>query len=269
MTDLVTQHADSAPREPLSLRLDRRSACDSAAGAVDELPDAVGARMALGSETGNFRYGSLVSRSRIVGVIVAVEGPSAAGKTTWCRQLGVPYVKEYAPTGMEPDGSDILAQAAYWVEVNTGRWRAAERLEAQTGTAVCDSDPLKLHYSWCLARIGEISWHRFDQELQCARSAFERGDLGFVDAVVIAVPPVATLQKHRDSDPSRRRRSFDLHSRLRKPLTEWYSAVDDLDPGRVLWHMPEDGLSGLRFLPRPGRTNPALLDALVDGLPGQ
>jgi len=25
MTDLVTQHADSAPREPLSLRLDRRS----------------------------------------------------------------------------------------------------------------------------------------------------------------------------------------------------------------------------------------------------
>lgn len=205
----------------------------------------------------------------MIGVIIAVEGPSAAGKTTWCRQLGVPFVDEYAPTGTEPDGSDVSAQADYWVDVNTGRWRAAERLEAQTGTAVCDSDPLKLHYIWCLARIGEISWHRFDCELQGARAAFERGDLGFADAVVIAVPSVATLQKRRDGDLTRQRRSFDLHSRMQEPLREWYSAVDDLDPGRVLWHLPEDGLASLRLLPRPARTNPALLDTLVDELPRQ
>jgi hypothetical protein len=40
------------------------------------------------------------------------------------------------------------------VAINSQRWRAARLLEHQTGLAVCASDPLKLHYSWCLSRIG-------------------------------------------------------------------------------------------------------------------
>lgn len=64
-------------------------------------------------------------------VIVAVEGPSAAGKTTWCRKQPWPVVAEYVPTGGEPDGSDQDRQAAYWVEVNSGRWQQALELEDQ------------------------------------------------------------------------------------------------------------------------------------------
>src|SRR6478735_5328390 len=41
-----------------------------------------------------------------VAVIVAVEGPSAAGKSTWCRATSEQFVAEYTPTGEEPDGSD-------------------------------------------------------------------------------------------------------------------------------------------------------------------
>lgn len=82
-------------------------------------------------------------------VIVAVEGPTAAGKTTWCRKHASVFVEEYASTGVESDGTDATGQAAYWVGINSGRWRAAQDLEAQSGTAICDSDPLKLHYSWC------------------------------------------------------------------------------------------------------------------------
>ncbi|MDF2895322.1 MAG: hypothetical protein K0Q46_2108, partial [Rhodococcus erythropolis] len=90
-------------------------------------------------------------------MIVAVEGPSAAGKTTWCRtQLGGQtaaegFVAEYQPTGREPDGTDLDVQASYWATVNSKRWSQAEELESRTGIALCDSDPLKLHYSWCLA----------------------------------------------------------------------------------------------------------------------
>jgi hypothetical protein len=63
-------------------------------------------------------------------VIVAVEGPSAAGKTTWCRQHTRDFVAEYAPTGTEPDGTDLHGQAAYWVAVNSaalgrGTWTGA------------------------------------------------------------------------------------------------------------------------------------------------
>lgn len=76
-------------------------------------------------------------------MIVAVEGLSAAGKTTWCRRHAVDFVAEYVPTGTEPDGTDLAAQAAYWVAINSQRWDNARRLEQQTGLAVCDSDPLK------------------------------------------------------------------------------------------------------------------------------
>jgi hypothetical protein len=68
-------------------------------------------------------------------VIVAVEGLSAAGKTTWCRRHAVDFVAEYVPTGTEPDGTDLAAQAAYWVAVNSQRWDNARRLEQQTGLA--------------------------------------------------------------------------------------------------------------------------------------
>ncbi len=51
-------------------------------------------------------------------VIVAVEGPSAAGKTTWCRAVPGQFVAEYIPTGQEPDGSDPAEQAACWPQVN-------------------------------------------------------------------------------------------------------------------------------------------------------
>ena len=74
-------------------------------------------------------------------MIVAVEGPSAAGKTTWCLQQGRPVVAEYAPTGREPDGSDEEARAAYWAEVNAGRWREALALERRSEVVLCDSDP--------------------------------------------------------------------------------------------------------------------------------
>jgi GTPase SAR1 family protein len=86
-------------------------------------------------------------------VIVTVEGPSAAGKTTWCRQhASEMVVEEYEPKGSEPDGADLSAQVAYYLGVSSSRWRVAQELEARSGTAVCDGDPLKLHYSCCVSR---------------------------------------------------------------------------------------------------------------------
>ena len=55
-------------------------------------------------------------------MIVAVEGPSAAGKTTWCRRVTDRFVAEYAPAGHEPEGNDPQAQGQYWTEVNARRW---------------------------------------------------------------------------------------------------------------------------------------------------
>src|SRR5699024_7519974 len=149
-----------------------------------------------------------------VSVIIAVEGPSAAGKTTWCRRHASEIVEEYAPTGAEPNGTDMSAQADYWTDVNSRRWAQAVALEARTGLAICDSDPLKLHYSWCLSRIGAAPWARFRHELAQVRRAFLAGALGLADLVLVSIPPLELLRAQRLADPTRSRRSFELHARL-------------------------------------------------------
>lgn len=202
-------------------------------------------------------------------MIIAVEGPSAAGKTTWCRQHASEVVEEYAPTGAEPDGTDIPAQADYWVHVNSRRWAQAVTLEARTGLAICDSDPLKLHYSWCLSRIGAAPWSRFRHELAAVRHAFSAGTLGLADLVLVTLPPLDVLRAHRLADPTRSRRSFELHSRLGDHLYAWYQAVDAVEPGRVRWQLPDDGPPSQMPEPRSDRSDVALLDELITLLPAK
>ncbi|MBF4567677.1 hypothetical protein ITJ57_02760 [Plantibacter sp. VKM Ac-2880] len=201
-------------------------------------------------------------------MIVAVEGPSAAGKTTWCRAAAAEFVAEYAPTGEEPDGSDPEAQARYWTGVNGDRWSQAIALERRVGVALCDSDPLKLHYSWCLARIGEAPVARFLHELAAVRAAMLRCQIGFADAVLLTLPDEPALRRQKNGDRTRSRRTFDLHVRLRGPLEEWYRTVDQLRPGTVIWELPRTGAEDLvPAVQDEDRYDVHLLDALASELP--
>lgn len=201
-------------------------------------------------------------------MIVAVEGPSAAGKTTWCRAAATEFVAEYVPTGNEPDGRDPEAQARYWTGVNGDRWSQAIALERRAGVVLCDSDPLKLHYSWCLARIGEASATRFLAELGAVREAMRRRQIGFADAVFLTLPEEGVLRRQKNSDATRPRRTFELHVRLRGPLEEWYRTLDHLRPGSVVWGLPPTGVADLVPALQPdGRYDVDLLDALACRLP--
>ncbi|RZL24142.1 MAG: hypothetical protein EOP31_17030 [Rhodococcus sp. (in: high G+C Gram-positive bacteria)] len=204
-------------------------------------------------------------------MIVAVEGPSAAGKTTWCRATMERFVAEYVPNGQEPNGSDRAEQATYWAQVNAQvnaqRWTQALTLEESTGVAICDSDPLKLHYSWCLAAVGAEPVSRFEQELAAVRRMFAQRRLGFADVVLLSIPDPEQLVTQRDGDSTRRRGHFELHARLAEPLAEWYAAVNRVDPGRVLHGFPT-GLDVATLIPpRPDRCNVQLLDQLIAELP--
>jgi len=201
-------------------------------------------------------------------MIVAAEGPSAAGKTTWCRTIVAEFVAEYTPTGLEPNRSDPDTQARYWTEVNVDRWAQAIALERRTGVAVCDSDPLKLHYSWSLARIGEAPVARFLRELAAVREAMSRREIGFADAVFLTLPDEAVLRRQKDGDAMRSRRAFELHVRLRDPLEEWYRTLDRLRPGTVGWELPPTGADHMVTALQPdGRYNIEVLDALASQLP--
>lgn len=71
------------------------------------------------------------------------------------------------------------------------------------------------------------------------------------------LPDDRTLANKRRADATRPRHNFDLHRRLSDPLLEWYSALNDLEPGRVIWHFPED----LPAAPTRNRYDLALFDA--------
>jgi hypothetical protein len=197
-------------------------------------------------------------------VIVVVEGPTAAGKTAWCRRHVGRFVAEYATTGTEPAEGQALAR--HWARVAMRRWGEAEDLERADGVAFCDTDPVKLHYSWGMAMLGLAPRAQFDRELAVTRVAVRMGRLGLADAVLVGLPDLATLQRRRDRDGTRRRRNFATHVQLREPLRQWYAALDRLDPGRVIWDLPAEGVPKLPE-PRPDRTSADLLDALIDALP--
>lgn len=197
-------------------------------------------------------------------MIVVVEGPTAAGKTMWCQRQVGRFVAEYVPTGTEPVDGHALAR--HWARVSMRRWAEAEDFERIDGVAFCDTDPVKLHYSWGMAALGLAPRAQFDRELAVTRVAVRTGRLGFADAVLVGLPDLETLQRQRDHDATRRRRNFATHVQLREPLRLWYATLDSLDPGRVIWDLPADGVPKLPG-PRPVRTSLALLDSLVDALP--
>ncbi|MEV4638213.1 hypothetical protein AB0J80_12760 [Actinoplanes sp. NPDC049548] len=197
-------------------------------------------------------------------MIVVVEGPTAAGKTSWCRRYVGRFVPEAAATGREP--ADGVAAARHWVRTGVQRWSAALELERQDGIAFCDTDPVKLHYAWGMAALGLAPRAQFDRELAVTREAFRSRRLGFADAVLVSLPDVETLRQRRDGDATRRRRNFAAHVQLREPLQQWYATLSTLSPGRVVWDLPFEGVPKLPE-PRTDRCAVELLDSLVAALP--
>lgn len=200
-------------------------------------------------------------------MIVVVEGISAAGKTSWCRKHGAGHVvAESRPAGPVPDrDGDPQGAARFWIQENARRWQAAREMDERTGLAVCDTDPLKLHYSYGLWRIGALAREHWLFERDLTREAVAEGRLGLADLYLVSRIGPDAARARRDADPSRTRRNFELHSRLGPPLIEWYGAVEAVLPERVIWTLPEGGVPAAR--PRGKGHDLLLFDALIDRLP--
>jgi hypothetical protein len=173
-------------------------------------------------------------------MIVVVEGISASGKTTWCAQHGGQHViPENGRFENEPDRiKDPAGAAAFWAERNVDRWQTALAMEAASSWAVCDSDPLKLHYIWTLWQIGEASEHDWRIELEATRETIAQGRIGFADCYIVGPIDPRLARERARSDTTRRRSKFELHVRLQQALLGWYSAMDEVFPGRVRFGFP-------------------------------
>lgn len=172
-----------------------------------------------------------------------VEGPSGAGKTTWCRT----HARENALLEAVPDHAtvpkDPQAAARFWVERNVARWQKVLDREARDGLVVVDTDPLKLHYVWTLFRTGQVSELEWTMQRDVARDAFVAGRYALADVFLVSDLDDATLRARREGDPSRTRRNFERHVVLRDALLRWYGAIDRLEPGRVVFGLPAEGIT--------------------------
>jgi hypothetical protein len=182
-------------------------------------------------------------------VIIVVEGASAAGKTTWCREMPreqVLFEGEPAPAPAPPDASDPLpadplAVAEYWVNENARRWSTARAISERCGWVVCDTDPFKLHYSWTLWLTGLSSLEYWQRSREFSRRAFADGRLGVPDLVFFADIDADTLRRQKSADPTKTRSRHEMHILISPALKRWYLAMAALDLARVEFQLPVNG----------------------------
>ncbi|VVP44405.1 hypothetical protein PS862_05057 [Pseudomonas fluorescens] len=113
-------------------------------------------------------------------------------------------------------------------------------MEEKYSWALCDSDPLKLHYIWSLWQIGEASEHDWRLELAATRETIAQGRIGFADCYIVGRIDPQLARQRAQADSTRRRGKFELHVRLQTALLDWYSALDKVLPGRVRFGFPSE-----------------------------
>nr|WP_244658635.1 hypothetical protein [Ciceribacter thiooxidans] len=200
-------------------------------------------------------------------MIVVIEGISAAGKTTWCRSHGPSYlIPETYPADRKAQPLTGVATAEYWTDWNAKRWGDALQMEREKGCAICDTDPLKLHYSWCLCQLGELPERQWELQLQTTRRAFLEKRLGFADAYFVKVIDPLIAKQQREGDTSRVRDRFDLHVRLQPFLIQWYARLDQAVGRRVRWTLPDEGLPADAILNNEFRYDIDVFDRFVSSL---
>ena len=201
-------------------------------------------------------------------MIIVVEGPSGAGKTTWCRTHGGVNALLEAPPDHSTVPTEPQAAARFWVERNVARWEEVLAREARDGLVVVDTDPFKLHYVWSLWLTGQATKIEWELQRDAARDAFAQGRYALADIFLVADVEEATLRTRRAADATRTRRNFEIHVKLREATIAWYRAIDGFEPGRVLFGLPASGITPALIAKgkRARRSGPELFDQLMRAL---
>jgi hypothetical protein len=200
-------------------------------------------------------------------MIIVIEGISAAGKTTWCREHAQSHlIRESYPADRREQPETGLATALYWTNWNAKRWGDALAMEEATGHAICDTDPQKLHYNWGMFQLGVLPESQWRLQLETCRAAFAEKRLGFADAYFVKAIDPAIARQQRDADTSKTRDRFDLNVQLQPSLLRWYTRMGEILAGRVRWGLPETGLSLGSITTNPLRYDISAFDAFIASL---
>jgi len=199
-------------------------------------------------------------------MIVVMEGPSAVGKTTWCRAHCPEVFVEEAPENIQAPSiaSDPAEVAEFWVNFNAGLWEAGLEMERKRGVAVFDSDPFHLFFSWALWKVGFMTSALFEKELALYRRAIEQQRIGFADYIVWREAPLEELRRRAEGDSTRGRRRHEVYLSLIPWMKSWFAARERVLPGSLLSWSPEFRLEDVGTSHAlPHRYDPTILDRMI------
>ena len=207
-------------------------------------------------------------------MIVVIEGISAAGKTTYARQFGEgSFVPEIPVKDDLPDPNASLDDHAwFWAEHNVRKFQMALEIEREHGIAICDTDPMKIHYSWCMERAGFHWPDKFAHAQIFVREAIAGARLGFADLYLVKQIEPSLARTQKMGDQTRRRGNFEQHLALQPHLIDWFTAMSEVLPGRIRWKLPEkeallEEAQSKAPEEDPRRFDVSIFDALLKALP--
>jgi GTPase SAR1 family protein len=201
-------------------------------------------------------------------MIVAVEGPSASGKTTWCSaHCGDLFVREAPENIAAPDlYADPVEVGRFWVDHYGKNWQRALAIEREHGIAVCDGDPFHLYFAWALWKSGALDQRLFEIERELYREAFENQQLGFVDVVLWLEAPMDELRQRARADISRKRKRHELYLALVPWMKDWFAARERLLPGTFRLLKPHLALQDLRIDSSSNRNSSTCMAQMIASL---
>lgn len=199
--------------------------------------------------------------------IICLEGPSAVGKSSTCKELhrryGAYIVEEVAFLFPKPnlDGTRLID----WVlDCQVERWKIAAAKANDHPLVVLDGDHLKIWYSWVYGFEAEPLEYFNDY----FRKLIADRTIGFPDSYAVLTIDEVELRRRKENDYSRTRGNFDKHLRLIEPQLRFFHALEQFQPGLVQFleaTNTEDTLSKLDFQQHnDNKYSLPLFDSMID-----
>ena len=164
--------------------------------------------------------------------IICIEGPSAVGKTTTSYEIArlhnAHVVDEIPPLFAIPPDLEGEALSNWFIERSVDRWKIALEHSEKFGLVVLDGDHLKVWYDWVYE--SPATWKR---DFGLVREKVAAKSIGFPDGYFLLSASEKELRSRKENDPTRRRRKFEIHLRLRQPLRRFFYALNSAVPGYV------------------------------------
>jgi deoxyadenosine/deoxycytidine kinase len=164
--------------------------------------------------------------------IVCLEGTSAVGKSTTCKEFADKYnayvVEEtyflFGPTKLQ--GIDLLN---WHLESQLKRWKIALEKSTEYEYVLLDGDVFKLWYDWVYGFDNKM----FEYESEYFRHKIISNEVSFPHSYIVLWADEAELRKRKESDKTRRRGGFEKHLKLVDPQIKFFKALNEFVPEYV------------------------------------